>query len=364
MAILVTGTAGFIGFHVAQRLLEEGHSVVGVDNLTPYYSVALKESRLEMLRAYSAFTEERLDLAVGDAVDRLFRQYSLDEVVHLAAQAGVRHSITHPHEYVRNNLLGFSNLVEACQRAKVRHLVFASSSSVYGSGATVPFSIRERVDEPMNLYAATKKANEVVAHSYSYLHGLPATGLRFFTVYGPWGRPDMAYYRWADAIVRGREIDLHNNGDHWRDFTYITDIVDGVIAALRTSSALQPHAVANCGAPFRVYNLGNHRPVHLKTFLRVLEDHLGICAKVRMLPHQRGEALATFADIQESTEELGFLPKTTVDEGLGRFVEWYLDYHGVTNTTNGRPVDVLKLPAPTLAADPQRELATIMKGAQ
>lgn len=364
MSILVTGTAGFIGFHVAKRLLDEGHDVVGVDNLTPYYSVALKTSRLDLLRDYSGFTEERLDLAVGESVDWLFAKHDLQEVVHLAAQAGVRHSMTHPQEYIRNNLMGFANLVEACRRENVQHLVFASSSSVYGANATVPFSVRERVDEPMNLYAATKKANEVLAYSYSYLHGLPATGLRFFTVYGPWGRPDMAYYRWADAITQGREIDLHNDGNHWRDFTYITDIVEGVVSALRASRALESDDAKPDVVPFRLYNLGNHKPVHLMQFLNILEGHLGISAKVRKLPYQRGEAHTTFADIQESTTDLGFLPTISVQEGLGRFVQWYMSYSDQSRTAAEQPAAIWKVPALIPMRSAQLDAEPAFEGAQ
>lgn len=329
MAIMVTGVAGFIGFHVAQRLLAEGHHVIGVDNLTPYYSVDLKEARLSRLRMDPAFIEERLDLADSLTTAELFRRHDVSHVVHLAAQAGVRHSFTHPNDYIQSNLVAFGNVLEACRHAGVAHLVFASSSSVYGSTSPIPFSVQDRVDAPMNLYAATKKANETLAYSYSYLYGMPTTGLRFFTVYGPWGRPDMAYFRWADAILDGREIDLHNHGDHWRDFTYISDIVDGVLAALWSSSMPAPIEPDRPDVRFRLYNLGNNQPVHLLEFLKTLERHLGVPARVRMLPLQRGEVLTTYADIRESTTDLGFLPKVDVDQGLGEFVEWYLAYHRI-----------------------------------
>jgi len=331
MPILVTGAAGFIGYHVARRLLEDGEVVIGVDNLNAYYSVELKEARLAQLRTFPTFVEERVDLADDAATAELFARHDPAQVIHLAAQAGVRYSIDHPEEYIHSNLVAYCNVLEACRRAHVEHLVFASSSSVYGSSTPVPFSVRERVDEPMNLYAATKKANEVLARAYSYLYRLPVTGLRFFTVYGPWGRPDMAYFRWTEAILNGREIDLHNHGNHWRDFTYITDIVDGVMAALRTAPA--PGSAADDGpAPFRLYNLGNHQPVHILDFLRTLERCLGVPARVRMLPRQPGEILTTYADIDESTRDLGFRPHTSIDQGLRRFVDWYLAYHSMPRT--------------------------------
>jgi UDP-glucuronate 4-epimerase len=325
MTVLVTGAAGFIGYHVAQKLLDRGERVIGVDNLNDYYDVRLKQARLAQLTGRNGFSFLRLDIAEHD---RLRAELStidgLDRVIHLAAQAGVRYSLDHPFAYVSANLVGHMSILELVRHLPgFRHLVYASSSSVYGGNTKVPFAIEDRVDQPISLYAATKRANELMSHCYAHLYGIPQTGLRFFTVYGPWGRPDMAAYLFADAIVHGRPITLNNDGDMERDFTYVDDVTAGVLAALDRPPA------ADEGPPHALYNLGNHRPVALRRFLEVLEGALGRKAEVKLAPLPPGDVVRTCADIRASTRDLGFEPRTPIEEGLPRFVAWYREYHGV-----------------------------------
>jgi UDP-glucuronate 4-epimerase len=317
MKVLVTGAAGFIGMHVAERLLADGCEVVGVDSLDAYYDPALKAARLARLQATPGFSFERLDVADRAATAALFDSGGFERVVHLAAQAGVRHSLQNPHAYAQSNLVGFVNVLEGCRHAGVGHLVYASSSSVYGGNETMPFSEDDRVDHPVSLYAATKKANELMAHSYSHLFGLPTTGLRFFTVYGPWGRPDMAAFLFVDAILSGRPIDVFNHGDMKRDFTYVDDIVEGVVRVL-----------GHVPSPYRVLNIGNSDPVALADFIAAIEDALGMQAHRRLLPMQPGDVPATFADVSALTALIGFKPGTDVREGVRRFVDWYRAYYG------------------------------------
>ncbi len=340
MKILVTGNAGFIGFHVARRLIERGDSVVGFDVVNDYYDPALKEARLaeldELSRRQGAdYRFIRADLADRDAVDAAFREGGFDRVIHLAAQAGVRYSLENPQSYVQSNLVGFTNILEACRHHGVGHLVYASTSSVYGANRKMPFSEHDGADHPLQLYAATKRANELMAHSYSHLFGLPTTGLRFFTVYGPWGRPDMALFKFTRAILEGRPIEVFNYGKHKRDFTYVDDIVQGVVRACDKIAAPNPDwdsdapDPATSKAPFRIYNIGNNKPVDLMRYIEVLEDCLGRKAEKRLLPLQPGDVPDTFADASELVSEVGYRPDTPVEEGVRRFVEWYRDYYGV-----------------------------------
>jgi UDP-glucuronate 4-epimerase len=331
--ILVTGAAGFIGFHLARRLLQKGEAVVGLDNLNPYYDVTLKEARLALLEGSSAFRFIRADLADRKAMAALFEAERFDIVVHLAAQAGVRYSLENPHAYVESNLVGFMNVLEGCRHAGVRHLVFASSSSVYGANTRMPFSVHDNVDHPLSLYAATKKANELMAHTYASLYGIPCTGLRFFTVYGPWGRPDMALFLFTRAILEGRPIDIFNEGRMERDFTYIDDIIEGVDRIMERIPAPDPAwsgarpDPAVSFAPYRLYNIGNNRPVKLMDFIAILEGRLGRKAKKNFLPMQPGDVPATFADVDDLMADAGFRPATPIEEGIGRFVAWYRDYY-------------------------------------
>lgn len=335
MKVLVTGAAGFIGMHTAQRLLERGDEVVGIDNLNDYYAVSLKESRLARLTTYPAFRFIRLDVADRAGMEKLFADEQFDKVIHLAAQAGVRYSLQNPHAYVDSNLVGFINILEGCRHQRVQHLVYASSSSVYGGNAKMPFSEHDSVDHPVSLYAATKKANELMAHSYSHLYGLPTTGLRFFTVYGPWGRPDMAPILFTGAILRGEPIKVFNFGDMKRDFTYIDDIVEGVIRAMDRNAegdadydkvAADP---ASSSAPYRVFNIGNHDPVPLLDFIGAIEQATGRIAEKQLLPMQDGDVPATYADTALLNEWVGFAPATPIAEGVARFVAWYRDYYQV-----------------------------------
>jgi UDP-glucuronate 4-epimerase len=331
--ILVTGAAGFIGFHLSRRLLQKGEAVVGIDNLNPYYDVTLKEARLSLLEKNGAFRFIRADIADRKAMAALFEAERFDIVVHLAAQAGVRYSLENPHAYVESNIVGFMNILEGCRHRHVRHLVFASSSSVYGANTRTPFSVHDNVDHPLSLYAATKKANELMAHTYASLYGLPCTGLRFFTVYGPWGRPDMALFLFTRAIMEGRPIDVFNEGRMERDFTYIDDIVEGVVRIMERIPA--PNAAWNGArpdpaisfAPYRLYNIGNNRPVALMDFIAILEGHLGREAKKNFLPMQAGDVPATYADIDDLIVDAGFKPATPIEEGIGRFVAWYREYY-------------------------------------
>ncbi len=335
MRVLLTGAAGFIGFHVAQRLLARGDEVIGLDNRSPYYDVALKDARLAILRESPGFAYHELDLANRPAVADLFAETAPAAVVHLAAQAGVRYSLENPAAYVDANLVGFVNVLEGCRHGGVGHLVYASSSSVYGANTRVPFSTHDSVDHPVSLYAATKKANELLAHSYSHLFGLPTTGLRFFTVYGPWGRPDMAYYTFTEAILAGRPIDVFGEGRMRRDFTFIDDVADAVVRVLDRPPAPDPAwssaspDPATSSAPYRVYNIGGSRPVELSRFIEVLEAALGARAEQRLLPAQPGDVEATWADVSGLEAAIGIVPETPIEEGLARFVAWYRDFHGV-----------------------------------
>jgi UDP-glucuronate 4-epimerase len=335
MKILVTGVAGFIGMHTAQRLLARGDEVIGVDNLNDYYDVALKHARLEQLQTHARFRFEKLDLADAAATAALFARERCPRVVHLAAQAGVRYSLKNPQAYAQSNLAGFLNILEGCRHHGVEHLVFASSSSVYGANAAMPYSTHAGADHPVSLYAATKKANELMAHAYSHLYRLPATGLRFFTVYGPWGRPDMAYAIFTKAILDGQTIDVFNHGRMRRDFTYIDDVVEGVVRVLGRVPAGDPAFdparpdPASSHAPYRLYNIGNHTPVELGTFIATLERLLQRTAKKNLLPMQPGDVLETCADVADLQRDVGFAPSTSLDTGLARYVEWYRAYHRI-----------------------------------
>jgi len=331
--ILVTGAAGFIGFHLCQRLLNEGEIVVGLDNLNDYYDVNLKVSRLEILKKQDRFSFVKRDLSDTDGMASLFQEESFDGVVNLAAQAGVRHSISHPHSYVTANLVGFLNILEGCRHNGVRHLVYASSSSVYGANTQMPFSVHHNVDHPVSLYAATKKANELMAHTYSHLYRLPTTGLRFFTVYGPWGRPDMALFLFTKAILDDQPIDVFNHGNMERDFTYIDDIIEGVVRVMKnvpgpdpswSSSSPDP---AKSSAPYRIYNIGNHNSVKLMYFIELLERELRKEAQKNFLDMQLGDVPATYADIDDLKSDVGFRPDTSIEEGIHAFVDWYKMYY-------------------------------------
>jgi UDP-glucuronate 4-epimerase len=335
MRVLVTGAAGFIGMHVSAKLLERGDAVVGIDNLNDYYDVSLKQARLAKLRQLPGFEFRKLDIADSAALNDLFGSRRFDRVVHLAAQAGVRYSLQNPSAYVQSNLVGFVNVLECCRHAKSAHLVYASSSSVYGGNTRMPFSENDNVDHPVSLYAATKKSNELMAHTYSHLFGLPTTGLRFFTVYGPWGRPDMALFLFTKAILEGRPIDVYNNGKMQRDFTYIDEIAEGVVRVLDRPAESNPGfdssapGAATSAAPYRVFNIGNHEPVELLDFIGTLEAKLGRKAQKNFLPIQAGDVPATYADTDALLSWTGFAPKTSVTEGIGRFVDWYRTYYGV-----------------------------------
>jgi UDP-glucuronate 4-epimerase len=325
-AILVTGAAGFIGFHVARRLLAEGHDVTGLDSLNSYYDPALKQSRLAILRADPRFDFVQIDLADRPSIKSLFATHRFATVMHFAAQAGVRYSIDHPHAYVDANLEGFVNVLEGCRRSDCRHLIYASSSSVYGANTKLPFSVTDRTDHPISLYAATKKANELLAHSYSHLYRLPVTGLRFFTVYGPWGRPDMAIFLFAKAIVEGTPIKLFNHGKMRRDFTYIDDVTR-VVSKLADCIPGDDPAAGN--APERIYNVGNHRPEEIEHVVAVLEKEFGRTAMKEMLPMQPGDVMETFADIGDLMRDAGFAPETSIEDGIRDFVAWYRDHYKV-----------------------------------
>ncbi|XOZ34607.1 NAD-dependent epimerase [Halomonadaceae bacterium KBTZ08] len=335
MRILVTGTAGFIGSHVAHRLLDRGDEVIGVDNVNDYYDVSLKEARLARLTPREGFTEVRLDIADREGMARVFSEYRPERVVHLAAQAGVRYSIENPNAYVDANLVGHMNILEGCRHNDVAHLVYASSSSVYGANETMPFSVHDNVDHPLSLYAASKKANELMSHTYSHLYRLPTTGLRFFTVYGPWGRPDMALFIFTRRILNGEPIDVFNHGHHRRDFTYIDDIVEGVIRTLDHVATPNPDwrgADPDSGTsnvPYRLYNIGSNNPVELGRFIEVLEECLGRKAEKNYLPMQPGDVPATYADVQDLIEDVGYRPETPVETGIRNFVDWYREFYQV-----------------------------------
>lgn len=322
---LITGAAGFIGFHLCQRLLQEGHTVTGIDNLNDYYDPALKRARLKELKQWKAFTFHQLDLADRQAVPNLFAQSPFDVVINLAAQAGVRYSLENPAAYIDSNLVGFANILEACRHHPVAHLVYASSSSVYGANTKMPFATSDNVDTPISLYAATKKANELMAYTYSHLYGIPTTGLRFFTVYGPWGRPDMAYFLFTKAILEGRPIDVYNHGQAKRDFTYIDDITEGIVRVMARPPKAEP-------TPYKLYNIGHNKPVELMAFIETLETLLGRAAKKNYLPMQPGDVPATYADIDDLTKDIGFKPTTSIHDGLSQFVEWYTSYYQIAST--------------------------------
>ncbi len=333
--ILVTGAAGFIGFHLAKRLLEQGAEVVGLDNLNDYYDVSLKEARLRLLEGCAGFRFVKMELADRGGISGLFKEERFDAVVNLAAQAGVRYSLVNPHAYTESNISGFLNILEGCRHAGVGHLVYASSSSVYGANTAMPFSVHHNVDHPVSLYAATKKANELMAHTYASLYGIPTTGLRFFTVYGPWGRPDMALFLFTKAILEERPIDVFNYGKMQRDFTYVDDIVEGVCRVLDRVPVPDPAWSGGAPdpgtsyAPYRIYNIGNNNPVDLLRFIEVLEGALGREAIKNLLPMQAGDVPATYADIDDLTRDVGFQPVTSLEDGIGRFVAWYRDYYRV-----------------------------------
>jgi UDP-glucuronate 4-epimerase len=335
MKILVTGTAGFIGHHLALALLARGDEVIGLDSVNDYYDVNLKEARLARLKVLPGFTEARIRLEDKDGLDKVFAVHRPQRVVNLAAQAGVRYSLVNPHAYIDANLVGFCNILEACRHGGVEHLVYASSSSVYGANTAMPFSVHDNVDHPVSLYAASKKANELMAHTYSHLFGLPTTGLRFFTVYGPWGRPDMALFMFTKNILEGKPIDVFNFGRHKRDFTYIDDIVEGVVRTLDHVAAPNPDwnsdhpDSATSKAPYRLYNIGNNQPVELMRFIEVLEECLGRTAQKNFLPIQLGDVPATYADVDALMRDVGYAPKTPIETGIARFVEWYKSYYAV-----------------------------------
>jgi len=339
--ILVTGAAGFIGARTAQRLLDAGHEVVGLDNLNDYYDVTLKRARLARLTA-PGFRFVRLDLADDAAIAELFARERFARVVHLAAQAGVRHSLTEPHAYVRSNITGTLNILEGCRHNGVEHLVYASTSSVYGANTDMPFSVHRGAAHPLSLYGASKRANELMAHSYSALFALPTTGLRFFTVYGPWGRPDMALFTFTRNILEGRPIDVYNRGHHARDFTYIDDIAEGVVRACARIAQPDPHwdsrapDPATSSAPFRLYNIGNHQPVQLMRYIEVIEECLGRKAQMNFLPLQPGDVPETFADIDDLVRDVGYRPATPIEVGVRRFVDWFCEYYGVSADGPGR----------------------------
>jgi len=334
MKVLVTGAAGFIGFHTSKRLLARGDEVVGLDNLNPYYDVTLKQARLAQLTQTAGFRFAQLDLADQAAMTELFRRERFERIVHLAAQAGVRYSLEAPHTYVASNVTGTLNVLEGCRHNGVEHLVYASTSSVYGANTNMPFSVHRIADHPLSLYAATKRANELMAHNYSALFKVPTTGLRFFTVYGPWGRPDMALFLFTRNILEGKPIDVFNHGHHRRDFTYVEDIAEGVVRALDRPAQPDPSWNSNdpdpatSRAPFRLYNIGNHQPVELMRYIEVIEECLGRKAEKNFLPMQLGDVPETFADITDLVSDVGYRPATPVEVGVRRFVDWYCEYYG------------------------------------
>jgi len=336
MQILVTGSAGFIGFHLSKRLLDEGHTVVGLDNMDTYYDVQLKKDRLSRLKFFNNFKFVLLDLADRQGMERLFSEHRFDRVVNLAAQAGVRYSLKNPHAYVDSNVSGFLNILEGCRYKKVPHLIFASSSSVYGLNTRMPFSVHHNVDHPISIYAATKKSNELMAHVYSHLYGLPTTGLRFFTVYGPWGRPDMALFLFTKAILEEKPIQIFNNGRMQRDFTYIDDIIEGIVRVLDKIPDPDPEWKGEAPdpgtspAPYRIYNIGNNNPVELMAFIEAIETKLGKTAVKKFLPLQPGDVPATYADVDDLIKCAGFKPETSIDKGIEKFIDWYLDYYSIS----------------------------------
>ena len=335
MKILVTGAAGFIGYHTSFQLLNRGDEVIGIDNLNDYYDVSLKESRLAQLTTHKNFDFHKLDISDRKAMENFFREVKVERVIHLAAQAGVRYSLKNPYAYIDANLVGFTNILEGCRHNGISHLVYASSSSVYGANTTMPFSVHHNVDHPLSLYGATKKANELMAHSYSYLYRMPVTGLRFFTVYGPWGRPDMSLFIFTRNILEGKPIDVFNHGKHKRDFTYIDDIVNGVVHVLDKLPEPNPSWTGDkpdpgtSNAPYRLYNIGNHNPVELMRFIELLEECLGKKAVRNYLPMQPGDVPATYADVDDLIKDVNYSPGTPVETGISKFVEWYKQFYKV-----------------------------------
>jgi len=339
--LLVTGSAGFIGFHVTRRLIRDGYEVVGLDNLNAYYDLELKHARLEQLRETGSFEFEEIDLAASEEISSLFQSASFDAVVHLAAQAGVRYSIDQPRTYTESNVSGFLNVLEGCRHGEVDHLVYASSSSVYGKNRSMPYDEHDSTEHPVSLYAATKKSNEMMAHAYAELYNLPTTGLRFFTVYGPWGRPDMALFLFTEAIVNDEPIDVFNRGDMYRDFTYVNDVVEGVVRVMREPAAPDPDwsptdpDPARSDVPYRIFNIGNGEPVHLMSFIETLEEVIGKTAEKDFLPMQPGDVQTTHAEVSELKEAVGYEPDTSIREGIERFVRWYGSYYGVEQAIPG-----------------------------
>ncbi|NUK30410.1 NAD-dependent epimerase [Parageobacillus sp. VR-IP] len=317
--IFVTGCAGFIGFHLTKRLLDEGFNVLGIDNMNDYYDPSLKYDRLKIIMQYPYFRFVEGSIENMELLENLFSQYDLDTVVNLAAQAGVRYSLKNPHKYIQSNVVGFVNILECCKKHKIPHLIYASSSSVYGNNKNVPFSVTDRVDYPISLYAATKRANELMAYTYSHLYNLPTTGLRFFTVYGPWGRPDMALFKFANAIMKQQPIEIYNYGNMKRDFTYIDDVTESILRLIYRGPSTE--------SPYKIYNIGNNQPVQLNYLIQVLEEHLGKKAIKKLLPMQPGDVPETFADIDELVKDINYKPKVSIEEGIKRFVEWYKDYY-------------------------------------
>ncbi|AFY54979.1 nucleoside-diphosphate-sugar epimerase [Rivularia sp. PCC 7116] len=330
MSVLITGVAGFIGYHLAQRLLADGEQVYGIDNLNDYYDVNLKKARLAQLIPHTNFHFQQLDLNNREEILKLFKEQNFDYVINLAAQAGVRYSLENPFAYVDTNLVGFANILEACRHSQPKHLVFASSSSVYGTNTKIPFSVTDNVDNPVSLYAATKKANELMAHSYSHLYSLPITGLRFFTVYGPWGRPDMAYFKFVRAIEANEPINIFNYGKMQRDFTYIDDVIEGVVRVMHKPQKAQVDK-AHKNARYKIYNIGNNKPVELLEFIQVIEKALGKEAQKNFLPMQPGDVPRTYADVDELIQDVGFKPTTTIEQGIEKFVQWYKDFYPCSN---------------------------------
>ncbi len=326
MQILITGAAGFIGYHLCKLLANSEHHIIGIDSVNDYYSVQLKEDRLKQLEQYSNFEFIKMDLCDKQGIDKLFKDKKFDIAINLAAQAGVRYSIEHPYKYIESNIQGFINILEACRHNPVKHLIYASSSSVYGNRDDTPFSTSQKTDEPVSLYAATKKSNELMAHTYSHLYNIPTSGLRFFTVYGPMGRPDMAYFSFTNKITNNETINVFNNGNLERDFTYVDDIV----SAIEKLIDLPFDTEQEKEKPYRLFNIGNNKPVKLMDFISTLEKHLGIEANKKFLPMQQGDVFKTYADISDLNKRIGFTPKTSIDEGLGKFVEWYKEYYGVS----------------------------------
>lgn len=337
--VLITGAAGFIGFHLSQRLMQDGLSIIGIDNLNNYYDPNLKQTRLSVLSEMQAkingqFDFLEMDLADREAITRLFADTKFDVIVNLAAQAGVRYSLERPHLYADANLIGFLNILEGCRNSKPEHLIFASSSSVYGMNSKTPFSVADNTDYPISLYAATKKSNELMAHAYAHLYGIPSTGLRFFTVYGPYGRPDMAYFKFTKAILEGQSIDVFNNGAMRRDFTYIDDIIEGIVRLIPLAPVMRKSDTSNAEAPFKLYNIGNNNPVELSRFIAAIETATGIAAKRNNLPMQAGDVPVTFADVNDLMFDVGFKPSMPIEEGIARFVQWYNNYTASNNDTS------------------------------